>query len=52
VYYLILTVLAAVVAAVVLILEHRGDPTVLERDYSATAPTQADDEKSRPPTRG
>lgn len=34
IYYLFLAFFASIVAAVVLVLEHRGDPAKLERDYS------------------
>jgi hypothetical protein len=34
IYYLFLLFFAAIIAAAVLVLEHRGDPAKLERDYS------------------
>jgi hypothetical protein len=33
IYYLFLVFFASVIAAAVLVLEHRGDPAKLERDY-------------------
>jgi hypothetical protein len=34
IYYLFLVIFASIIAAAVLVLEHRGDPAKLERDYS------------------
>jgi hypothetical protein len=34
IYYLFLAFFASIIAAAVLLLEHRGDPAKLERDYS------------------
>jgi hypothetical protein len=34
IYYLFLAFFASIIAAAVLVLEHRGDPAKLERDYS------------------
>jgi hypothetical protein len=34
IYYLFLAFFASLIAAAVLLLEHRGDPAKLERDYS------------------
>ena len=33
-YYLFISIAAAVVGAIVLFLEHLGDPAALERDYA------------------